>query len=115
MVQTHDHGPVTIPEPAWCNRFHPDGDYRQDISHESVHQCVLVDTTCHGPIITLEANFSKYPLSSRAQVHVNVEIDGHAHEFDPDGLRALADSLVSHAGALRAMADQLPELKRDDC
>lgn len=107
-VPTLDHGPVTIPEPAWC------------IGHEGLHPEYRVDLDHRGP--TLELDFGDHglwnallvqapfvTLSSR-ETGIHVEQLGYAKTLDPAGLDALADALVEHAAQLRTLARQLSTL-----
>ena len=112
-VQTIDQGTITVPEPAWCNGWHVDGEYSVDLTHESTARCALIDTPCHGLEILLPANITQSPLSTRSDITVTVDM-GQSHEFDPPSLEALADTLVSHADTLRTLALQLAVLQAEE-
>lgn len=112
-VHTIDQGAITVPEPAWCNGWHADGEYSVDLTHQSTALCALIDTPCHGLEIFLQADIVQSPLSSRNEISVAVNI-GQFHEFAPPSLEALADTLVSHADTLRTLALQLAVLQAEE-
>lgn len=114
-VHTIDHGPVTLPEPAWCLSEHPGDGHRVDISHEGP-EAELALPTWAGPRTLMHAVFEQRPFTERRPGRgpfVNVEIGGDWYPADPAGLDQMAAALVEHACTLRALARQLAVLDRD--
>lgn len=108
-VQTDDHGPVAIPEPAWCTGAGHDQPHskRSDICHLGPEISVPV-RSARGPrdVLTLQLTLWPYSLVSNA-VHVAVHLVDSDPEYDSAGLDALAEDLVQAAGHVRAMARRL--------
>jgi hypothetical protein len=104
---TVDHGPVTLPEPAWCDGHdgHQPDAYRVDLTHSSP----VVPLTFRGRRIG-RAVISQAPCAERGtrdvQAFVGLSYES-AHGFDPSGLYDLAASLNGNADRLRNLADQL--------
>jgi uncharacterized protein DUF6907 len=109
-VQTSDHGPVTIPEPAWCTgQYHQQGGYRGDISHTSDDIEFNVETR-DGAVTLMRAVFEQRPYTEREPgrgVFVAVELDGEWYPSDPQHLDWIANGLVEHAHRLRELGRQL--------
>lgn len=108
-VQTLDHGPVTITEPAWCTAtHHPDGVARSDISHYGPEAVVNV-TTPRGTEELLSLRLAQYPF---AQLHGTrvceaVAIVGDSYLYDVAGLDQLANDLFEAARRVRLAANRL--------
>ncbi|GAA2118359.1 DUF6907 domain-containing protein [Streptomyces synnematoformans] len=116
-VDTRDHGPVTIPEPAWCAGVHPAGGFRVDITHASGEMPLTFGTECCGPVPVLTVVFESRPYTDRPPgrgVFVNVGFDSDWHPLDPAGLEALADQLTVHAGRLQGAARRLAVLVEEE-
>jgi hypothetical protein len=103
-VRTIDHGPVTLPEPAWCLGDHEAGGYRTDLSHTGEEHRFDFDDE-----VLLIASFTQDPFATRGPrtAGLYVEQTGFARTLDPDEVDQFAASLVEHAAALRALARQL--------
>lgn len=109
-INTLDHGPVTIPEPAWCIGAHPDGGYRADILHAGPD----VALAFHGRHIT-DASLVQSPFAGATRpglggrtTGVSISIIGQT--LDPVGLYGLAAALDGYADRLRDLADELAAL-----
>ena len=113
IVDTADHGPVTLPEPFWCTGEHPAEGYREDIEHQGEPIRLTVDTACHGEVEVLNASLFQRPFSTTGstQPMVSVELDDW-HEFNAGQLAGFADSLVSFAvGPLHQLIERLQLLE----
>ena len=104
-VHTRDHGPVTVPEPAWCLGNHQPGGYRAEI----LHLGPAVDLTFQGFPISI-ASLAQSPYADGLTRGPGVSVSMVTQSLDPDGLDALAAVLVEHAVALRHLARQLAVL-----
>lgn len=109
IVNTADHGPVTVLEPAWCVGEHTAGEARVDITHSGPDTGLTISTT-RGPVTILSAGVEQRPFTDsptgRAPF-LSVELNGDWFPFDPDRLRDLADDLAGYADWLRIRAHQL--------
>lgn len=109
-VHTGDHGPVTIPEPAWCIGTHMEVAYRSDITHIGPDAKVTVGTS-QGPreLLTMFLTQSPYTiLAPGSDVYVGVHLaDGEHYSYGVNGLEQLAEDLVKAAGRVRLMARRL--------
>jgi hypothetical protein len=111
-VPTTDHGPVTIPEPAWCAGRHPAGYLRSEIAHEGPTISVMAATE-RGPRPMVHLSLWQDPFPTPAcrhsdDVHVAVRlIDGDTYDYDVPGLEGLAVDLMEAAGKVRRMARRL--------
>ncbi|MEU8519082.1 hypothetical protein [Streptomyces sp. NPDC048577] len=116
-VDTGDHGPVQVAEPAWCVGQHPAVACRVDITHESEEIFPLIPTLCHGETPTLLVSLAQRPFSScRGQVVAVMHLAGWLpagewHELDSTGLDLAAARLVEHAAELRHLARKLAALE----
>ncbi|MER6484091.1 hypothetical protein ABT264_11185 [Streptomyces virginiae] len=107
-VHTLDHGPITIPEPAWC-LGHPDepADYRADVHHTGPEY--LVD---HDARAVLAAELVEFPYGETpVPPSVYVAISVPSVTLDPPGLEGLAEVLVERATELRRLALRLAVLR----
>lgn len=113
-VHTHDHGDVTIQEPAWCTgAFHQPGGARVDVTHTSDDIPFNVETG-EGSVTTMRAVFEQRPFTEREPgrgVFVSVELDGQMYPSTPQQLDRIAAALVIHAVHLRTLARQLSVLQ----
>ncbi|MFE2428418.1 DUF6907 domain-containing protein [Streptomyces sp. NPDC059373] len=110
-IYTADHGPVTIPEPAWCTAPHRDGGYREDITHAGPDVDLTTDTG-DGPAVLLSFALEQHPFQDDAGpgggVFVSVWLaDGEYHPHDVDGLERLAVDLAEAGRGVRLMARRL--------
>lgn len=114
-VQTLDHGPVTIPEPAWCLGDHETESYREDIEHQGEEVRATVPTACHGTVTAVAMSLVQRPFSpSERRTLAAVYVDGEWHEFDGAALLQLADALVLFAVTeMPQLAVRVDELNRD--
>jgi hypothetical protein len=108
-VQTSDHGPVTVPEPAWCVGEHVPGGFRVDIGHHSAD--AVMEFRGHTVLGVLLASYPFADRMPRGPLAV-VELDDFQSFTDPADLEELADALTAHAATVRAVAGQLAELLR---
>jgi hypothetical protein len=104
-VDTVQHGPLTIPEPAWCRGHAGDPvQFFTDLSHRGPeHALTFGDLRIGGFML------AQFPYSARSARHVvgNVWWDIDGISLSPDELDALAAALVEHAAQLRAFAREL--------
>ncbi|MBT2675795.1 hypothetical protein J7E95_34390 [Streptomyces sp. ISL-14] len=105
-VHTTDHGPVTVPEPAWCLGQHPQDGHRADILHRGPGHTL----TFRGRHITdaalVQAPFSELPADLTGR-EPGVSVDILGKTLNPVGLYELAAVLDSYADRLRDLADGL--------
>ncbi|WP_371588258.1 DUF6907 domain-containing protein [Streptomyces virginiae] len=107
-VPTLDHGPITIPEPAWCTG-HPDepAEYRDDVHHTGPEH--LVD---HDARAVLAAELVEYPFGQHpVPPSIYVELLVPSVTLNPPGLEGLAAVLVEQAAELRRLALRLAVLR----
>ncbi|MBC3988036.1 hypothetical protein H8N00_03795 [Streptomyces sp. AC563] len=111
-VHTRDHGPVTLPEPAWCLGRHRDGEYLADTVHEGPETSLVVLLGEGRQVSVLPAGLVAYPRATTRgpEPTVAIEMDGDYRHFGPAGLEDVAQALVAHAAVLRALAHQLAGL-----
>lgn len=111
IVQTGDHGPVTLPDPLWCiGKDHPDGIARQDVAHLGPQSTVSIQTP-DGLLDLLTIGLAEVPFSTNGAervTHATVEL-GSADTWTADaaGLDDLATRLIEAAGKARYMARRL--------
>lgn len=107
-VPTLDHGPVTFTCPAWCTGHagHP-VECRVDLAHAGPEHVMN-----HQGEPLHVTQLVKFPYGSRpTTTGLYVEQTGFAQTLSPDGLDALAASLVEHAARLRHLARALSTLR----
>ncbi|MDT9689409.1 hypothetical protein Q5762_13895 [Streptomyces sp. P9(2023)] len=104
-LPTLDHGPVALPEPAWC-RGHQDHipGYRVDLAHTGPEHSFAFDGEQLLVAMLSQAPFSE--TGSRA-TGLYVEQTGYAATLGYAGTRQLAAALTVHAMHLRTLADSL--------
>lgn len=113
-VHTTDHGPVTVPEPDWCQGgdIHPDGGRREEISHVGPPIDIMVNSE-RGPRRLLELMlwqdpFPKPTYPHGAEVHVVAHLlDGDHPGYDVAGLEGFVTDLLDAARRLRLVARRL--------
>ncbi|MFE9481476.1 DUF6907 domain-containing protein [Streptomyces spororaveus] len=106
-VPTLDHGPVTIPEPAWCLGHHAQPEVLVDVHHTGTPH--VVD---YGGGTALRAELVAFPYGETpvpASVHVELLVPDVT--LDPPGLEGLAAVLVEQAAELRRLALRLAVLR----
>ncbi|MEU6944275.1 hypothetical protein ABZ957_03370 [Streptomyces sp. NPDC046316] len=110
-LETHDHGPLTMPEPAWCTGHAAALDYRADITHTGPEHHFAFE----GEDM-LVAMLRQHPFASdgRTDTGLYVEQTGYARTFDPTRLRMLAAALTVHAMHLRTLAGELSAIHREE-
>jgi hypothetical protein len=120
-IDTKDHGPITIPEPAWCVGHPttppaPDGLDLRPLRSEIAHRGPSIDITVgteRGPARLIELLLWQDPFPTPActhsdDVHMAVQLlDGHHFGYDADGLNALATDLMEAAATVRRVARDL--------
>jgi hypothetical protein len=123
-IDTCDHGPVTLPEPAWCKRGwhdpHPDRGTgvdmrprREDITH--CGQSINVLVTAEGGrerLLELMLWQDPFPTPSCTQsddVYVAAQLLDGNYAYDAAGLDALAVDLMEAAGKVRRVARRLAD------
>lgn len=110
-ILTDDHGPVTIPEPAWClgDDHHWPSAFRQDINHLGQPVAVKVWTPV-GPRDLLALGLAATPFHSNP-AHRGPEVVVHLlnddRPYDADGLVRLAASLTDASRALQQEVHRL--------
>ncbi len=106
-VPTIDHGPVTLPEPAWCIGHHAQPEALADVHHTGPEHVVS-----YGGGITLRAELVAFPYGI-TPVAVSVHLELHVPDvtLDPPGLEGLASVLVEQAAELRRLALRLAVLR----
>ncbi|MFJ4012245.1 DUF6907 domain-containing protein [Streptomyces sp. NPDC090026] len=115
-VPTLDHGPVVVPEPAWCTGHnHPHTEARDDVTHTGPIIPFNAPTS-RGEVTLMLAALEQRPFATHhapgTETFVNVELAGEDwYPSTPDQLDALADALVEHATTLRHLARQLATLR----
>jgi hypothetical protein len=111
-IETADHGPVTIPEPAWCTGLHPAGNLRAEIAHQGPSINIMVGTP-RGPRRLVELLLWQDPLPTPAnprgaEVYVVAHLlDGDHFDYDVTGLEGLVADLLEAAGKVRRVARRL--------
>lgn len=112
-VATADHGPVTIPEPAWCTGAqHSDGDDRADIAHTGPPINVMVATE-RGPRRLVELLLWQEPFPTPDSTHsddvyvVAHLLDGEHFGYDATALDTLAVDLMEAAAQVRRVGRSL--------
>jgi hypothetical protein len=110
-VQTGDHGPVTVDEPAWCTADHDTPQaFRTDISHFGPDIDITVDSP-RGPAEALTLRLTRYPyteLPVGTAVHMSVCLaDGEGWDADVAAVNALADQLAQGVRKVRYAARRL--------
>ncbi|MBP5915757.1 hypothetical protein F3K34_27225 [Streptomyces sp. LBUM 1486] len=108
-LPTEDHGPITLPEPAWCRGHadhHPDT-YRADLTHFGPEHRL----TFNGEVL-FRLMLTQTPCADRAsrEVCAYVEESGYTGSLDPAGLYDLAAALDGAADNMREFADRLAAL-----
>ncbi|MFI6468749.1 DUF6907 domain-containing protein [Streptomyces sp. NPDC050516] len=112
-VETRDYGPVTTPEPSWCNGRHRQGGMRADIGHQAEDvSCVFSVDQAAGPAEFLTSFLTQRPFSpTDTGLYLAVELGDQNVELDPAGVDALAVALVGHASVLRSAARRLAVMR----
>lgn len=104
-VQTGDHGPVTIDEPAWCTTDHDTPQhFRNDISHLGPDIEVTVDSP-RGPSEVLTICLAQHPFTELpvgTGVHMSFCLaSGDCWPVDLPAIEALADQLAQGVAKVR--------------
>ena len=109
VLPTEDHGPITLPEPAWCRGHadHLDDSHRCDLTHFG-HEHRL---TFNG-IELFRLMLAQTPHADQAdrETCAYVEQSGFTGSLDPVGLYDLAASLDHAADHMREFADRLASI-----
>lgn len=103
ILQTTDHGPVTLVEPSWCCG-HQDHlpEERSDLAHTSED----VILKWRGiPLSYACLDQAPYAAVASRDVHISVSLTGTA--MDAREVYELAAALDTYADRLRRLADQL--------
>ncbi|MCB5166031.1 hypothetical protein LG634_14445 [Streptomyces bambusae] len=107
-VHTIDHGPVTLPEPAWCTgHAEAPAEYRSDVHHAGPE----IVRGYNGRAV-LSAELVEFPFGQQPiKPSVHVELYVPAATLDPPELEALAAVLTEAAVELRQLALRLAVLR----
>lgn len=108
-LATLDHGPVTLPEPAWCRGHadhHPDT-YRTDLSHYGPEHRLTFNGDELFRLMLAETPYAEH---AGREVCAYVEQRGYTGSLTPAGLYDLAAALDHAADHMREFADQLAVL-----
>jgi hypothetical protein len=109
-VPTIDHGPVTIPEPAWCEgHANTAPGYRGDIVHSAPD--AVMGFRGHDMLIASLVSYPFVPSLGGLDLGVSVAFGGFGQTLTPADLDALAATLVEHAVTLRTMARELATMQ----
>jgi hypothetical protein len=108
-LQTADHGPVTLEEPAWCagHQDHHPGTYRADLTHYGPEHRL----TFNG-VELFRLMLAQTPYADRASrdTCAYVEQSGSTGSLTPAGVYDLAAALDHAADRMREFADRLAVL-----
>lgn len=107
-VPTLDHGPVVMPEPAWC-AGHADEptELRCDTGHTGTPHPLMYEGLELAYAVLVQDPFAEV---GHRGVGVLVELGPLANRLTPAELDALAGLLVNYASTLRRLARQLSAL-----
>ncbi|WCD86369.1 hypothetical protein KPP03845_102715 [Streptomyces xanthophaeus] len=107
-VHTLDHGPVTVPEPAWCTG-HPDlpAEYRDDVHHTGPEHVIDYDAQAVLTAELVEFPFGMHPIPPSVCVDIVIP----SATLDPAALEGLAVILTEQAAELRRLALRLAVLR----
>ncbi|MFG3231803.1 DUF6907 domain-containing protein [Streptomyces antibioticus] len=108
-LPTLDHGPVTLPEPAWCAGH---ADHRPDTARADLIHCGPPAALTYLGIDVFTAELVASPYASTTIPRLGgptpgVSIDPLGRTLDPADLYDFAARLDTYADRLRALADQL--------
>ncbi|WP_406345515.1 DUF6907 domain-containing protein [Streptomyces sp. NBC_00648] len=109
-VPTLDHGPVTLTCPTWCHGHEDTPKHRVDLAHEGDDIPLIVTVPGHGPVTVMTGLFEQRPFATRPPgtgVFLNLEIDGACYPLTPDGIRGVAEDLLTAVVDLRVLAARL--------
>ncbi|MFF1743254.1 DUF6907 domain-containing protein [Streptomyces mirabilis] len=113
-LQTIDHGPVTVPEPGWCQGHEGEAPvYRSDITHNSVTVKAAAQTDRHGRVPLLQAHISHAPyleLHSEPYPVVSVQLDC-VEDFVAEDIPQLLEGLTSIERVLTFVAAEAIRLR----
>ncbi|MBE4789934.1 DUF6907 domain-containing protein [Streptomyces caniscabiei] len=108
-LPTEDHGPVTLPEPAWCRGHadhHPDS-YLTDLTHFGPEHRLTFNGT---ELFRLMLAQTPYADRASRETCAYVEQSGYTGSLDPAGMYDLAAALDHAADRMREFADRLAVL-----
>lgn len=113
VISTSDHGPVAVPEPAWCLGDHgpQQGGHLVDIGHEG--PTIAAELRGHQ---LLAACLVSDPYATRPEhrrTRQMIDLGDELVRLGPAGLDQLAAVLVEHAATLRHLARELSALDRE--
>ncbi|MGP4048762.1 DUF6907 domain-containing protein [Streptomyces sp. 2A115] len=114
ILQTGDHGEVTVPEPAWCTGH--DGElvgYLADITHNGVHVKASASTWNHGLVEVMDAYISHAPygeLHDEPHPLLALTLDAHL-DATPEDARKIAQALRVASLRIDRAADEADRLR----
>lgn len=113
ILQTVDHGEVTVPEPAWCtgHGWQP-CPHLADVTHNSVRVKAGAMTEGHGWVDILQARISHAPYGERPEPRpvVSVELDVQ-QDFTAEDVPKVAQGLRVAAMRLEKLAAEALHLR----
>ncbi|MFF7158099.1 DUF6907 domain-containing protein [Streptomyces sp. NPDC008139] len=115
-VPTSDHGPVTIPEPAWCTgASHRHGPvFRADIHHDGEPATITVDTT-RGPMALMSLYLNQNPFvtdpDARGVNVIAVFADGDSWPAGIGELGEIAGRIIRAARLIVPVARRLDAVR----
>ncbi|MET8449321.1 hypothetical protein [Streptomyces sp. NPDC005209] len=112
VIDTVDHGPVTVEEPAWClgHAGDPVG-FRADIVHKGRIVAASVETA-RGTVEFLPARISWGPFGELLPEPFPVVDVEEFPPMSPAQVRELAAEVALHAGRLYRLSNELDRLRR---
>lgn len=112
IVDTLDHGQITVRCPTWCEGHEDAPQYRVDVTHVGADEPLTLPTR-RGPVTHLVTALEVRPYVDDPflqRVFVNVGIGGDWYPTGLAGLEAMADELEAQADELRDRARRLAVL-----
>jgi hypothetical protein len=110
-VRTVDHVPVTVTCPAWCVGGHEDGGYRSDILHTGPDINLVFRGHDIADAGLVQSPFAQSGTPEFGSPTPGVSVSLVGRTLDPAGLYELAAALDGYADQLRALADELTEIR----
>ncbi|MEU1559491.1 hypothetical protein ABZ504_03095 [Streptomyces mirabilis] len=114
ILQTEDHGEVTVPEPVWCTGH--DDEYvghLADLTHNGVHVRAGAVTYAHGYLELLDAYISHAPYGELhpeahpvLSLHLDLDLDA-----TPEDSRKVAQALRVASLRIDRVADEVERLR----
>lgn len=106
-LTTLDHGPVTLPEPAWCTGH---TGHKPECRVDLIHFGAEHSFAFEGEQLLI-ARLAQSPFFEDGATGLYVEQTGYARTLDHTRLRMLAAALTVHAMHLRTLAGELAAIE----